>query len=115
MEKTKLDGLLSIMYYHVVKRNQQFDTDWIDGLSKEQIDEMINVLKADGYITFQKSDKEYCESYLCTLTDKGVQFCNEGGYKNLRKKKRIKFISTVVAIAAGLATIGAFIWQLLSK
>ena len=111
MDKTKLDGFLSVMYYHCVKRNQKFDED----LSEEQIQEIINILKADGYITFQKSKEQYVNSFLCTLTDKGIQFCNEGGYKELRKKNRIKIVSAIVAIAAGIATIGAFIWQLLSK
>ena len=87
IDKTQLDGPLSVIYFHNVKRNQPFDTEWISDLSEEKIREIVMLLEADGYITYHVAKKEYHESYMCTLTNKGIQFCNAGGYKKQKSNE----------------------------
>ena len=114
IDKTQLDGPLSVIYFHNVKRNQPFDTDWISDLSEEKIREIVMLLEADGYITSRIAKKEYHESYMYTLTNKGVQFCNAGGYKKQKSNERRKIILSAIGVIAAIASIIAVIWQILN-
>lgn len=114
----QLDGPLAVMRYHNVSRDQDFDTDWISDLSAEQIQEVVITLHTYGYITYKKVPREYHYTYLCRLTPEGMKFCKEGGFQELaakKKRQKINSIGWVIAVIASLATIGAFIWQLLSR
>lgn len=118
IDEEHLDGLLAVMRYHNVKRNQDFDTDWISDLSEEQIQEMVISLRTYGYITYKGVTRKYHTAYLCRLTSEGMKFCKEGGFKALEAKKqrqKINSIGWVIAVIASLSTIGAFIWQMLNR
>ena len=54
IEEKQLDGLLAVIRFHNVSRNQDFDTDWISDLSEERIQEMVVTLYTYGYITYKK-------------------------------------------------------------
>lgn len=112
-----LDGLLAVMRHHNVSRNQAFDTDWISDMSDEQMQEVVITLHTYGYIIYKKVVRDYHVAYLCRLTPEGMKFCQEGGFQELAAKKKhqkINAIGGVIAVIASLATIGAFIWKLLS-
>ena len=114
IDKTQLDGPLSVIYFHNVKRNQPFDTEWISDLSEEKIREIVMLLEADGYITYHVAKEEYHESYMCTLTNKGIQFCNAGGYKKQKSNELKKIILSAIGVIAAIASIIAVIWQILN-
>lgn len=113
-----LDGPLAAIRFHNIERNQDFNTDWISDLSEKQIQDIVVTLHAYGYITYKPVSKNYHTAYLCKLTPEGMKFCKEGGFKAHAKSKqqnRIKAIGWLIALIASLATIAAFIWQLLSR
>ena len=68
------------------------------------------LLEADGYITYHVAKKEYHESYMCTLTNKGIQFCNAGGYKKQKSNELKKIILSTIGVIAAIASIIAVIW-----
>ena len=118
IEEKQLDGLLAVIRFHNVSRNQDFDTDWISDLSEERIQEMVVTLYTYGYITYKKVSREHHTTNLCRLTPEGMKFCKEGGFRALEVKKRrqkINSLGWVIAVIASLSTIGAFIWQMLSR
>ena len=51
---------------------------------------------------------------MCTLTNKGVQFCNAGGYKKQKSNERRKIILSAIGVIAAIASIIAVIWQILN-
>lgn len=64
-------------------RNQDFDTNWIEDLRYDQIEEIVFTLHTYGYITYKKQKDN---SYLCRLTPEGMKFCQSGGFKEQKKK-----------------------------
>lgn len=118
IKEEQLDSPLAVICFHNVGRNQDFDTDWISDMTNEQIREMVLLLNAYGYITYKEVLRDYHTAYLCKITSEGIKFSKSGGFKELeknKKRKKTKIIGTVIAIIASLATIAAFIFQLLSK
>lgn len=101
------------MRYHNIERDQDFDTDWIGGKTTDDEKlQIVKLLKAYGYITYRPVKRKWNTAYLCRLTDEGIKFCKEGGFKaleeqrlNEQKNKRREHIKTIVEIIAVLISI----------